>query len=174
MELALQVVGLKMTGKVEDAKDIAMRIVGSSQDSHGNTHAGNTSQMMNLASNALPDSRRLILGRESDDDFEKTIMDSLSSLDMRGVSNLTDYMIVCSGTSMPQLRAILRDVSGRIAEEHGVKPVNSEGKADTRWVVLDYIDVMVHVMHDELREYYGLEDLWKDAKEVSWQAAEGA
>ncbi|RYD23179.1 MAG: ribosome silencing factor [Verrucomicrobiaceae bacterium] len=94
--------------------------------------------------------------------------------DMRGVSNLTDYMIVCSGSSMPQLRAILRDVSGRIEEEHGVKPVNSEGKADTRWVVLDYIDVMVHVMHDELREYYGLEDLWKDAKEVSWQATEGA
>jgi len=89
--------------------------------------------------------------------------------DMRGVSNLTDFMIVCSGTSMPQLRAILRDVAGDILELHGVKPVNSEGKADTRWVVLDYIDVMVHVMDQELREYYGLEDLWKDAKEVTWQ-----
>jgi ribosome-associated protein len=50
-----------------------------------------------------------------------------------------------------------------------VKPVNSEGKADTRWVVLDYIDVMVHVMDQELRDYYGLEELWKDAKEVSWR-----
>lgn len=94
--------------------------------------------------------------------------------DMRGVSNLTDFMIVCSGSSMPQLRAILRDVSKTLEEEHGTKPANSEGKADTRWVVLDYIDVMVHVMHDELREYYGLEDLWKDAKEVSWQTAKEA
>ena len=90
--------------------------------------------------------------------------------DMRGVSNLTDYMVVCSGSSMPQLRAVLREVTDRVAEEHGVKPNSSEGKADTRWVVLDYIDVMVHVMHQELRDFYGLEDLWKDAKEVSWQA----
>lgn len=94
--------------------------------------------------------------------------------DMRGVSNLTDYMVVCSGTSMPQLRAILRDVASEVEDLHGAKPNMTEGKADTRWVVLDYIDVMVHVMHQELREYYGLEDLWKDAKEVTWQAtAEG-
>jgi ribosome-associated protein len=91
--------------------------------------------------------------------------------DMRGVSSLTDYMVVCSGTSMPQLRAILRDVADKVEEELGVKPVHSEGKADTRWVVLDFIDVMVHVMHQELRDYYGLEELWKDAKEVDWQAA---
>lgn len=91
--------------------------------------------------------------------------------DMRGLSNLTDYMIVCSGSSMPQLRAILRDVAGKVADDHGVKPTMTEGKADTRWVVLDYIDVMVHVMDTELREFYGLEELWKDAKEVEWQAA---
>jgi ribosome-associated protein len=91
--------------------------------------------------------------------------------DMRGVSNLTDYMVVCSGTSMPQLRGILRDVAEKVEDELGVKPVHSEGKADTRWVVLDFIDVMVHVMHQELRDYYGLEELWKDAKEVDWQAA---
>lgn len=89
--------------------------------------------------------------------------------DLRGVSCLTDFMVVCSGTSMPQLRAILRDVAGKVEEEHGVKPVHTEGRADTRWVVLDFIDVMVHVMHQEMRDYYGLEDLWKDAKEVGWQ-----
>lgn len=91
--------------------------------------------------------------------------------DMRGVSALTDYMVVCSGSSMPQLRAVLREVAGTVDDLHGVKPNATEGKADTRWVVLDYIDVMVHVMHDELRGYYGLEDLWKDAKEVLWQTA---
>ncbi len=95
--------------------------------------------------------------------------DDIRVWDMRGVSNLTDYMVVCSGTSMPQLRAILRDVAGDVDELYGVKPTMTEGKADTRWVVLDYIDVMVHVMDQELREFYGLEDLWKDAKEVAWQ-----
>jgi len=96
--------------------------------------------------------------------------ENIRVLDMRGISTLTDYMVVCSGTSMPQLRAILRDVAGSVEELHGSKPHMTEGKADTKWVVLDYIDVMVHVMHEELREYYTLEDLWKDAKEVSWQA----
>jgi ribosome-associated protein len=101
---------------------------------------------------------------------DETKAENIRVWDMRGLSNLTDYMIVCSGSSMPQLRAILRDVAGKVEEEHGVKPANTEGKADTRWVVLDFIDVMVHVMHQELRDYYGLEDLWKDAKEVEWQA----
>ena len=91
--------------------------------------------------------------------------------DMRGVSNLTDFMIVCSGNSMPHLRAVIRDIAAAVEEKNGNTPSFVEGKADTRWVVLDYIDVMVHVMHDELREYYGLEDLWKDAKEISWQPA---
>ena len=91
--------------------------------------------------------------------------------DMRGVSSLTDFMVVCSGSSMPHLRAILRDVSGLVQEWHDQRPVNTEGKADTRWVVLDYIDVMVHVMHQEMREYYGLEELWANAKEITWQEA---
>jgi len=101
---------------------------------------------------------------------DETKAENIRVWDLRGLSNLTDYMVVCSGTSMPQLRAILRDVAGKMEDGHGVKPVHSEGKADTRWVVLDFIDVMVHVMHQELRDYYGLEDLWKDAREVAWQS----
>ena len=100
-----------------------------------------------------------------------TKAEGIRILDMRGLSNLTDFMVVCTGTSMPQLRAILRDVAGQVEEEHGVTPLHTEGKADTRWVVLDFIDVMVHGMAAERREDYGLEDLWKDAKEVEWQPA---
>jgi len=96
--------------------------------------------------------------------------ENIRVLDVRGISSLTDYLVICSGTSMPQLRAILRDVASSVEENHGAKPHMTEGKADTKWVVLDYIDVMVHVMHEELREYYGLEELWQDAKVVSWQA----
>ena len=102
---------------------------------------------------------------------DETMAENFRIWDMRGISNLTDFMVVCTGTSMPQLRAILRDVAGKMAEEHGVKPTHTEGKPDTRWVVLDFIDVMVHVMDPELRDYYGLEELWKDAKEVAWQTA---
>jgi ribosome-associated protein len=90
--------------------------------------------------------------------------------DLRGLSNLTDFMVVCSGSSMPHLRAILRDVRGHVDDWHGAKPAHAEGNADTKWVVLDYIDVMVHVMHEELRDYYGLEELWADAKEIDWKA----
>ena len=89
--------------------------------------------------------------------------------DLRGLSNLTDFMVVCSGSSMPHLRAVMRDVRGTVEEKHGNKPANAEGNADTRWVVLDYIDVMVHVMHEEMRDFYGLEDLWADAKEIDWK-----
>lgn len=91
--------------------------------------------------------------------------------DMRGVSNLTDFMIVCAGSSMPHLRAITREVAGIVEKESGAKPVHMEGKVDSRWVVLDYIDVMVHVMHEEMREFYGLEELWADAKEPEWSQA---
>ena len=89
-------------------------------------------------------------------------------LDLRGLSTLTDYMVVCSGSSMPHLKAILRDVNKGVAERTGDSPSHSEGKAVTRWVVLDYFDVMVHILHQEMRETYALEELWGDAKEVAW------
>lgn len=91
--------------------------------------------------------------------------------DMRGLSSITDFMVVCSGSSMPHLKAVLRDVAGHVHEWHGVRPVHTDGKADTRWVVLDYIDVMVHIMHQEMRDFYGLEKLWSDAREVDWKVA---
>lgn len=90
--------------------------------------------------------------------------------DLRGVSSLTDFMVVCSGTSQPHLRAILRDVSDHVEKEAGERPVYVDGRPDTRWVVLDYIHVMVHIMHEEAREFYGLEKLWADAKEIVLEA----
>lgn len=94
-------------------------------------------------------------------------------IDLTGVSSLTDYMVVCSGTSLPHLKAVMRDVEKEIVAKHDVRAVSSEGDAHSRWVVLDYIDVMVHVMHQELRELYGLEDLWSKGKEVEWSTVDG-
>jgi len=93
-------------------------------------------------------------------------------LDLRGISNLTDFLVICSGTSMPHLKAVMRDVEKEIAEVREESPHYSEGKADSRWVVLDYIDVMVHIMHEEMRNVYNLEDLWGDGADLEWRTEE--
>lgn len=95
--------------------------------------------------------------------------DNIQVFDVTGLSPLTDFLVICSGNSMPHLKAILRDTEGLVMREHGVKPYSFEGKAETQWVVLDYFDVMVHIMIEEAREAYALEDLWADAKSVEWQ-----
>ena len=105
---------------------------------------------------------------------DDTKAENITIKDLRGLSSLTDFMVICTANSMPQMRAILRDISKKIGDEHGVKPLHQEGKADARWVVLDYVDVMVHVMDEEMREFYGLEQLWKDAKHVEWQPGSAA
>ncbi|MCP5535329.1 MAG: ribosome silencing factor [Akkermansiaceae bacterium] len=99
---------------------------------------------------------------------EEMQAEDIRVLDLTGVSSLTDFMVVCSGTSLPHLKAVMRDVEKEVIEKYGVHTVNSEGNADSRWVVMDYIDVMVHIMHTELRNLYGLEDLWAAGKEVDW------
>lgn len=102
---------------------------------------------------------------------EEILAEGIRVLDLRGISSLTDFMVICSGTSMPHLKAILRDVEAHVKEWTGAQPLHSEGKADSRWVVLDYVDVMVHIMHQELRDHYALEELWGDAREVEWGEA---
>ena len=99
---------------------------------------------------------------------DETKAEEIRVLDVRGLSTLTDFLVICSGNSMPHLKAILRDVSKIIREKTELAPLHTEGKANSRWVVLDYVDVMVHVLDEESREMYALEDLWGDAKEVSW------
>lgn len=103
---------------------------------------------------------------------EEIQAEDIRILDLRGLSSLTDFMVVCSGSSMPHLKAILREVSKGVVARTGDSPSHTEGKAVTRWVVLDYFDVMVHILHEEMRETYALEDLWGDAKEVSWASGE--
>ena len=99
---------------------------------------------------------------------EKIQAEDIRVLDLRGLSTLTDYMVVCTGNSMPHLKAVLREVEKEVREKTGANPLHSEGKPDSRWVVLDYVDVMVHVLDAENRERYSLEDLWGDAKTVAW------
>jgi len=87
-------------------------------------------------------------------------------LDLRGISTITDYFVICTGTSMPHLRAILRDVRAKTEEEIGERPRSFEGDAESHWLVIDYVDVIVHIFHQDKRALYSLEDLWSDAPEV--------
>jgi ribosome-associated protein len=88
-------------------------------------------------------------------------------LDVRKLSSVTDYFVIASGTSQPHLRAIVEEIVSKLRDEHDLRPVRTEGATSGNWVVLDYFDVIVHVMHAETRSRYDLEGLWGDAKKVS-------
>jgi len=86
--------------------------------------------------------------------------------DLRGSSNITDFAIICTATSVPHLKAILRDVDKDVSELFNVESVYAERTPQARWSVLDYIDVMVHIMSEEMREFYDLEHYWKEENRV--------
>ena len=92
-------------------------------------------------------------------------------LDVRKISSVTDYFVLASGSSEPHLRAIIDEISDTLREEHDVTPTGKDGTINTAWVVLDYFDVMVHVMRADARERYNLEALWNDAPRVKPPAA---
>ncbi|MBC7252497.1 MAG: ribosome silencing factor [Actinobacteria bacterium] len=89
-------------------------------------------------------------------------------LDMREVFILTDFFVICSGNTDRQVAAIQEAVEERLAAL-GVRPVRREGVRHKRWVLLDYLDIVVHIFRQEEREYYEIERLWKDAPVLEWE-----
>jgi ribosome-associated protein len=87
-------------------------------------------------------------------------------LDLRKVSLLADYFVVCSGNSERQINALLDDIVDRVRESVHRRPLRREGTASSGWVLLDYGDVVVHIFAPVEREYYRLEELWSDASAV--------
>jgi len=87
-------------------------------------------------------------------------------LDVRELSSVTDYFVIASGTSEPHLRAIVDEIIDTLREDHDVRPRAVDGTLQTAWVVLDFFDVIVHVMKKDVRERYDLETLWGDAPRV--------
>ena len=82
-------------------------------------------------------------------------------LDIADVSNFADYMIVASGTSDTHVKALAREASDTLRKQ-GVKPLNEDGADLGEWVLIDFGDVVLHVMRPEVREYYDLEKLWNE------------
>jgi ribosome-associated protein len=87
-------------------------------------------------------------------------------LDVTEVSSITDYFVIATGTSEPHLRAIVDEITEKLREDHDLTPKSHDGSIHTSWIVLDYFDVIVHVMRADVREHYKLEDLWGDAPKV--------
>ena len=110
------------------------------------------------------DSRRLALLCREFADNKKA--EDIVILDVRKLSSVTDYFVIASGTSEPHLRAILDELTDKLRDEHGVRPRAVDGTAHGAWVVLDFFDVIVHVMRADVRERYDLEGLWGDAPKV--------
>jgi len=85
-------------------------------------------------------------------------------LDVRELTTLADYFIVCHGTSDTQIRALANSVEQKVKEELGENVWQQEGKDSRRWVILDYVNIVVHIFTEEKRNYYGIERMWNDAK----------
>jgi len=110
------------------------------------------------------DSRKLaLLCRELADNKKA---EDIVILDVREVSSVTDYFVIASGSSEPHLRAIVDEITDKLRQDHDVRPKAIDGTLHTAWIVLDYFDVIVHVMRTDVRNRYDLETLWGDAPKV--------
>ena len=88
-------------------------------------------------------------------------------LDVRGISPVTDYLVIATGTSPRQMRTVCDDLE-EWAGERGVRAFNSDGSESESWMLIDFVDVVVHVFNQESRSFYDLDSLWGDGKRVEW------
>jgi ribosome-associated protein len=84
-------------------------------------------------------------------------------LDLRGVLGYTDYFVIATGGSDRQVKAVHDRIHENMKKDHGLLPRRVEGLSESRWILMDYLDVIVHIFTAEAREYYRLEQLWGEA-----------
>ena len=92
-------------------------------------------------------------------------------LGMGDLLGLTDAFVITSGRNARQVKTIVEEIERRVRAELSISPVQVEGLADARWVLMDYGDFLVHVFLDEAREFYDLEHLWSAAPRIPWDEA---
>jgi ribosome-associated protein len=110
------------------------------------------------------DSKKLALLCRGFADDKKA--ENITILDVRELSSVTDYFVIASGTSEPHLRAIVNEITDHLRDDYELRPRAVDGALQTAWIVLDYFDVIVHVMKQDVREKYDLETLCGDAPRV--------
>lgn len=92
--------------------------------------------------------------------------EDLLVLEVKEISSITDYFVLASGSSEPHLRAISEEITNTLKEDYDIEPRAVDGNLQTGWLVVDFFDVIVHVMRKDVRERYDLESLWGDAPRV--------
>jgi ribosome-associated protein len=92
-------------------------------------------------------------------------------LDLAGISSFTDFFVICSAGSEPQLKAIANEIETRLKEDYGLRAAAVDGFPASQWIVLDYLEVVVHIFHRDKRGFYSLEDLWGDAPRIALETS---
>ncbi len=88
-------------------------------------------------------------------------------IDVEDKTSLCDYFVICSGTSSTQVKSLAENLDEKLDKEYGITPRRQEGVREGRWAVLDYQDVIVHIFNDDARDFYCLERLWEDGKNLT-------
>jgi len=96
--------------------------------------------------------------------IEKKALDPVL-LEMRGISSVTDYFLICTGKSDRQVQAIARSIEETL-EKRGIRPLGQEGATHGKWILMDYNDVVVHIFLEPIRTFYDLEGIWGDATRI--------
>ena len=109
--------------------------------------------------------RALVAARVAEDNRGRDIV----VLDLRELTTMFDYFVVASGTSRRQLHAMSEEIDHALEDDLGDRRLGIEGYQESRWILLDYGDVVIHLFDDETRSYYGLEDLWGQARPVPFE-----
>ncbi len=94
-------------------------------------------------------------------------------LDVSGISPVTDYFVIATGTSPRQMRSVC-DEAGDFGDTQNYAPLSQSGTEGDTWMLIDFVDVVLHVFSQESRTFYDLDGLWGDAKKVDWQPDSGA
>jgi ribosome-associated protein len=94
--------------------------------------------------------------------------DAILVLDVRELITITDYFVIASGASERQVKTVTDEIVDGL-KGRGVRPVRQEGEPGTGWLLIDYVDFVVHIFTREERQYYRLENLWRDAPTVDWE-----
>ncbi len=92
-------------------------------------------------------------------------------MDLRGISDVADFYVICTGSSDPHIKAVRDSIEEYLTESEGIKPFRVEGSPMSRWVIMDYTDVIVHILDREKRLLYALETLWNDAPVTHYEEA---
>ena len=93
-------------------------------------------------------------------------------IDLRGLSSITEYFVIGTAGSEPQIKAVVEQVTEDL-KARDITPWHTEGKQSWRWVLLDYVDVVIHIFRAEVRSFYSLERLWGDAPQITVSADSG-